>query len=84
MRLVRAPQRSLDQMRSVDSDAALTLPDVAGTANANGTQNSSKVLSPEFLYELQSAASMIMSRQECEALQRELEQLHHAHHPVAA
>ncbi|GAC1422189.1 MAG: hypothetical protein NVSMB62_17700 [Acidobacteriaceae bacterium] len=84
MRLVRVPQRSLEQMRSVDSDAALTLPDVAGTTVTGSKQNVTRVASADFLFELQSAASMIMSREECEALQKELEQLHQLHHPVAA
>lgn len=81
MRLVPAPQRSLEPMRSVDSDAALTLPD---TATSGRDKSATRVISPDFLYELQSAASMIMTREECEALQKEIEQLHLPHHPVAA
>ena len=37
----------------------------------------------EFLFELQSAASMIMSREECESLAKEVAALRQAH-PVAA
>lgn len=41
----------------------------------NPSESSNRVPS-EFLRELQSAASMIMSREECEALAREFEHLH--------
>lgn len=45
------------------------------TIPTSGNTQSSRSMPTEFLTELQSAASMIMSREECLALQLELEQL---------
>ena len=51
----------------------------SGSMSNRGTQDNlpqrKRTVPSEFLSELQSAASMIMSREECEALARELEML---------
>ena len=60
----------------IDLDQTTTLRDGRGPSTE-------PVLSSDFLAELYSAASMIMDREECDALVREIE-LARQHHPVAA
>lgn len=81
MRLTRAEKPRFQQNRAVmmldDAEMALDLIDLAQTTEVSEPRRTpaKPVLSPDFLTELFSAASMIMDREECEALQIELAKL---------
>jgi hypothetical protein len=63
-----------------DAEMALTMVDLENTVSVTYAH---PVQSYDLLSELQSAASLIMDKAECEALVRELETMQR-HHPVAA
>ena len=81
MRLTRGQKSRFQQNRAVmvldDAEMALNLIDLAHTTEIEEPWRApaKPVLSPDFLSELYSAASMIMDREECEALQKELAQI---------
>lgn len=81
MRLNRGQKPRFQQKRAVmvldDAEMALNLIDLANTTEIEEPRSApaKPVLSPDFLSELFSAASMIMDREECEALQKELAQI---------
>ena len=81
MRLARVQKPRFQQNRAVmaldDAEMALNLIDLAQTTQVSEPRcmTAERVMSPDFLTELYSAASMIMDRDECEALQKELAQL---------
>jgi len=81
MRLARVQKPRFQQKRAVmsldDAEMALNLIDLAQTTQVSEPHCMSpeQVMSPDFLTELYSAASMIMDRDECEALQKELAQI---------
>jgi hypothetical protein len=70
-----------------DPEMALELTDFANTTTLKDgrwvSAPPARLLSPDFLTELHSAASMIMDREECEALQSELGRIQNAG-PLAA
>ncbi|HEV2646959.1 MAG TPA: hypothetical protein VGU46_11395 [Acidobacteriaceae bacterium] len=69
---------AVDPMQRSDSGRDTSSPVADGPQAAACTQAST-----ELLYELQSAASMVMDREECEALMKEIQALHQPR-PVAA
>ena len=81
MRLARVQKPRFQQKRAVmsldDAEMALNLIDLAQTTQVSESHcmSAEQVMSPDFLTELYSAASMIMDRDECEALQKELAQI---------
>ena len=52
--------------------------------SAKNPETTTRVCPPEFVAELQSAASMVFSREECVALAKELEEIRNSKHPAAA
>ena len=89
MKLTRGQKPRFQQNRAVmaldDAEMALNLIDLAQTTEVSELRRApaKRVLSPDFLTELYSAASMIMDRAECDALQKELAQIRPSY-PAAA
>jgi len=89
MKLTRGQKPRFQQNRAVmaldDAEMALNLIDLAQTTEVSEPRRTParRVLSPDFLTELYSAASMIMDRAECDALQKELAQIRPSY-PAAA
>jgi hypothetical protein len=69
-----------------DAEMTLELIELAQTTTLKDARRTPKArsLSPDWLTELYSAASMIMDREEIEAMQKELAAVREPHHIVAA
>ena len=89
MRPIPVQKPRFQQDRAVmmldDAEMSLEMIDLAQTTTLKDPRRApaAPVQSSDFLTELWSAASMIMDREECEALAKEVE-LARQHHPVAA
>ncbi len=90
MKLTRGQKPRFQQTRAVmvldDAEMALNLIDLAHNPEVSEPRRvpaKQLVLSPDFLTELYSAASMIMDRDECEAMQKELAKIRPSY-PAAA
>jgi hypothetical protein len=85
MKLIPGNKSRFQQDREVmmldDAEMALELIELAQTTNLKDAPRApaAPIQSADFLTELYSAASMIMDREECEALVRELEQAQGGH-----
>ena len=69
-----------------DAEMTLELIELAETTSLKDPRRApaAQSLSPDWLTELYSAASMIMDRAEIESLAKEIEAARQPHHPVAA
>jgi hypothetical protein len=89
MRLIPEKKSRFEQKKTVmaldDAEMALELIDLAQTSTIKEPRRAPEppVRSPDLLTEIYAAANMIMDREECEALAREIEQARQ-HHPIAA
>ena len=92
MRPIPVQKPRFNQNRTItvmdDAEMTLQLTDLARTTNlkdqgARNLSSSKSTISPDFMLEMVSAASMIMDRAEIEAMMKEIE-LATKPHPVAA